>query len=129
MTTTEALRSEILRRLRELHPTSPLESLEQRATALVESGAYAYNGARIVPVGDRGALARAFAADARFVGSITTEHVTAASAGTTPDAAPYERARARLAAMGVTVDDAFESAEDPGEFMGVDLSNLPKGAA
>ena len=127
---TQILKSAILQRLQSLHPTAPAASIESRADALVESGAYVLTGTRLAPVGNRAALARAFAVDPAFVGALTRDHVAAASANSSPEAAPLDRAAARLAAMGINLDDALGGDSETGrDFMGCDLGNMPKGAA
>jgi hypothetical protein len=98
---------------------------------LVESEAYGFNGERLVPVGSRAAMARAFQIDPAVAGAISAEHVRASSAASSLENAPLDRARARLQTMGIDMDRSLSGEDDVSRdlFCGVDLNNLPKGAA
>lgn len=129
----ELIKAEFLKKLRLAHPTFTADSLESLAERLAESGAYSFNGERLIPCGDRGAVARAFQIDPAFVGLISAEHVRASSANSSPEGAAFDRVNAKLASMGLgSFEEAMAGDSETGrEFYGIDLAtlNTPKGAA
>lgn len=128
----EIMKAEFLKKLRAAHPSFTQDSLQSLADRLAESGAYTFNGERIVPIGDRGAMARAFQIDPAFVGLISAEHVKASSANSSIEGASFDRVNARLASMGLGgFEEAMAGDSETGrEFYGIDLSTFdPKGAA
>jgi len=124
------LRLELLRRITEAHPTLPTDRREAMASEIEATQAYAHNGAAIFPVGGRLQMARASAIAPAVTARITAEHVSAASSSSSEEMAPIERARARLASMGIDLDSALAGdAEHGRQFYGIDPSDWPKGAA
>ncbi len=131
----QLLRHELMKRLRAAYPTQALSRLEEMAAAIEETRAYAHDGERIMPVGDEHQMKRAANVAATVCGQITSEHVKWASSSSSLESAAYDRFAARLQAMGIDPDRAFDDDNDgPRTFMGVDLATLstspnPKDAA
>jgi hypothetical protein len=126
------LRDELLRRLKAAMPTSPLETIESLTDQLIELEAYEHDGERIIPIGDRATMVRAWQLAPVVCGKIANDYTVHCSSASSPSAVPIDRARARAKAMGIDLDRALNREDDDDrEFMGVRLSTLvtPKGAA
>jgi hypothetical protein len=130
MNNTQLLRFELMKRIQAAYPTAPPGRAEEMAADIEATGAYQHDGTRIVPVGSRGDLAKAKMIAPTVCGAITSEYVQACSSSSSPEAAPLDRAAARLRAMGLDMDSALSGDDsDTREFYGLDLSDMPKGAA
>lgn len=124
---TQLLRFELMRRLRDAYPNAAEGLLESKAVILESTGAYMHNGTRVVPIGDRATMARAALLEPAVTNQLTAEHVKASSASSTAESAPVDRAAARLASMGIDLDRALNSSGTESWLDNYDFT--PKGAA
>ena len=111
------------RRVEATFPAWPGERIHAAAQALAASGAYevVFDGLR--STGQAEAMRVARQACPEFVEAFARSSLA-------PSADGYERADARIRAItGKSLAEALSDDGATGEFMGVDLSNLPKGAA
>jgi hypothetical protein len=124
---TQILRFALIKRLSSLHPDKPVDAIAALAVVIENTNAYAADDAhRIVAVGTRGQLSAARELAPALAHQVSNEMVASASASSSIEAAPLDRARARLRAMGVDMDAALDGTDESrSDFYGLDLNNMP----